>query len=485
MDQRMAAFAANLDAYEQTGLDRAEADILKKLREEYNSYSQSRNAIINLSLQSGKNPAEIYAIYAQAIVPRVDAFQGYMRELADYSIQKAQDKNTQSQADFERFRLLILGIFITAITLFLLCSWLIAGMITKPVHTMVSEVRELADGDFRAKPRKIGTRDEIGQLAGALSGMRDKLREMMQKVNTSAGQVAASSEELTASAEQAALAANQIASSITAVAAGASEQSLAANASLTVVEQLSAGIQQIAANTSQAAARSTQAVDKAGNGGHTVEKAVMQMAHIDETVHSSAQVVAKLGERSNEIGQIVNTISGLAGQTNLLALNAAIEAARAGEQGRGFAVVAEEVRKLAEQSQDAAKKIAGLIAEIQADTDKAVVAMSDGTREVKTGIEAVNAAGTVFQEIAALVAEVSEQVKEISAAIHKMAAGSQQLVASADRIDELSKQSAGESQSVSAATEQQLASMEEIAASSEALSELARELQAAAIQFRV
>ena len=181
----------------------------------------------------------------------------------------------------------------------------------------------------------------------------------------------------------------------------------------------------------------------------------------------------------------MDTIAGIAGQTNLLALNAAIEAARAGEQGRGFAVVAEEVRKLAEQSQEAAKKIAELIGEIQGDTDKAVVAMNDGTREVKTGAEVVNAAGVAFQEISGLVTQVSSQVKEISAAIQQMASGSQQIVDSVKRIDGLSKTSAGEAQSVSAATEEQLASMEEIAGSSEALSKLAQDLQAAVAKFRI
>jgi len=122
-------------------------------------------------------------------------------------------------------------------------------------------------------------------------------------------------------------------------------------------------------------------VDRANDGGQTIELAIAQMGKIETTVNSSAQVVSKLGERSKEIGQIVATISGIAGQTNLLALNAAIEAARAGEQARGFTVVAEEVRKLAEQSQEATKKIAVLIGEIQGDTDNAVVAMNNGTRE--------------------------------------------------------------------------------------------------------
>ena len=201
---------------------------------------------------------------------------------------------------------------------------------------------------------------------------------------------------------------------------------------------MSASIQQVAANTNLAAGRSAQSAEMAKEGENSVEKAVSQMSKIEQTVNNSASVVAKLGERSKEIGQIVDTISGIAGQTNLLALNAAIEAARAGEQGRGFAVVAEEVRKLAEQSQEAAKQIAILIGEIQGDTDKAVVAMNEGTREVKVGAEVVDDAGKAFGQIADLVTQVSEQVKEISAEIQQMASGGQQIVSSVKTIDELS-----------------------------------------------
>lgn len=359
-----------------------------------------------------------------------------------------------------------------------------ARSISRPVNQLAAVAQQVASGDLTQQV-KVVSQDEIGQLATAFNIMVVELKILIKHINANVEQVAASSEELTASSEQSAQAANQIAVSITEVANGANEQMAATDETSAVIQQMTAGVQQMAASANQVAAQSSQAADKAKNGGEAVNKAVTQMARIEDTVNTSAAVVAKLGERSKEIGQIVDTISGIAGQTNLLALNAAIEAARAGEQGRGFAVVAEEVRKLAEQSQEAAKKIAALIGEIQGDTAKAVVAMNDGTREVKTGAEVVNTAGGAFREIADLVMQVSAQVGDISAAIQQTAAGSQHIVGAVKKIDELSRKSAGEAQGVSAAAEEQLASMEEVATSSEALAKLAQELQTAVVKFRV
>lgn len=371
-----------------------------------------------------------------------------------------------------------------AVLLGAILVYFIAAKLTNPIISLVGAANKIADGDL-TQSVNVSSNDEIGQLSVAFNAMGSNLKNLIQQVQRNAEQMAASSEELTASSEQSAQASNQIASSISDVAAGATEQLNAANETSSVVEQMSAGIQQVAASTYQAASQSAKAADKAKEGGSAVAKAVNQMEIIEGSVTTSAMVVTKLGDRSKEIGQIVDTISGIAGQTNLLALNAAIEAARAGEQGRGFAVVAEEVRKLAEQSQEAAKKIAELIGEIQGETDKAVLAMQAGTQEVKTGAVVVHAAGVAFQEIVDLVTQVSGQVKEISASIQQMASGSQQIVGSVKKMGNLSKQSASESQTVSAATEEQLASTEEIASSSQALARLAQDLQTAVNRFQV
>ena len=361
----------------------------------------------------------------------------------------------------------------------------IAKIFAKPIVLIRDECLLLAQGDLRERKIAISTQDEIGQLVNGFREMTTNLRELITKVHSQSEQLAASSEELTASAEQSAQASNQIAISITEVATGAEKQVDAINQTWSVVEQMSTGLQQVSTNTNLAAEKSAEAAETANTGGKYVEKAVNQMTQIEQAVNNSAQVVTTLGARSKEIGQIVDTISGIAGQTNLLALNAAIEAARAGEQGRGFAVVAEEVRKLAEQSQDAAKKVATLISEIQGDTHKAVVAMSEGTREVRIGTEVVTTAGQAFGEIAVLVTEVSSQVKEISAAIQQMESGSQHIVSSVKQIDGLSKNAADEAQAVSAATEEQSASMQEIASSSQSLANLAQDLQQAISRFRL
>lgn len=230
---------------------------------------------------------------------------------------------------------------------------------------------------------------------------------------------------------------------------------------------------------------STKAAAAAQHGEKAIESAISQMSSIEKTVMDSASVVIKLGDRSKEIGQIVSAISAIAGQTNLLALNAAIEAARAGEQGRGFAVVAEEVRKLAEQSQEASQQITNLITEIQVDTDKAVLAMEAGTREVKIGTEVVTTASSSFMEIISSIDQVSTQINTVSSAVRQMAGGSQEIVSVIKKIEDVTKNTADQAQMVSAASQEQSAAMEEIAASSQTLAKLAQNLQGEIAKFTI
>jgi len=472
-----------IEELEKSKLDPKAKEMLAKMEITRQKYKDAREPVTNLAMQN-KN-AEAYALYVANVDPVSNEYLKQIGALSDYYAELSKQMNADNQAAYERAMNIDVSILVLAFIMLGASGWYINRIITKPLNNVVIVCNELASGDFRDKPRTVLRQDEIGQVADALAAMRSNVRTLMQKIYTSSESLLGSSEELTASAEQSAKAAEQVASAITDVAHNMDGQLLATANTSNVIQNMSTNVQQISMNANQVAENSGSAASKAKEGSFSADKAITQMTTIETTVTASAETVAKLGERSKEIGQIVDTIAGIASQTNLLALNAAIEAARAGEQGRGFAVVADEVRKLAEQSHEAAKQIAILIREIQNDTGKAVMAMSEGSKEVKIGAEIVNASGLAFHEIAQLVSQVSGQVKEISAGIKQLSSGSEQIVGSVRRIDELSKVASGETQTVSAATEEQLASMEEIASSSQSLSNLAMDLQEAVSKFQV
>ena len=395
-------------------------------------------------------------------------------------------ESTASVID-ERNRLVLMVALIALATIAIGAAFalLIARHIVRPIHEVLEHVQEVSAGNLAVKEIDVTSGDEIGELGGAINTMTESLRRLIRQVEDAGEHINASSEELTAGAERAADAANQIAASITTVAAGSERQAEAIADADSIVVQLSAGIQQVAANAGAVSGQAAQSVEAAEEGRKSVDQAICQMRTIESTVTESAKVVTRLGERSYEIGQIVATITGIAEQTNLLALNAAIEAARAGEQGRGFAVVADEVRKLAEQSGEAAKQIAQMIAEIQGETDQAVQSMNNGAEEVKHGTAAVDAAGKSFADIFGAIHEISEQMREVSTVMEEMAKGSEQIVSSMQDIDKLGKESASQAQNVAAATQEQSATTEEIAAASEALAKLAEELSQSVHQFRI
>ena len=485
IDARVDTFNNNLANYEKTKLDPTEKEILPKLKSTLQEYKGSMSEVIALAMANENSKA--YQLYTERAQKDAETFQKYITELAEYNAKTADKINTENDEDFTKAKTIFLGILLTALTIMLAFSRLIIKAITVPLGEIVAHLTYFADKDFSndVSQEFLVRKDEFGKIAFASNKVTESMRMLIRQMEESAEQLSAASEELTASAQQSAQVTTQVATAISEVAAGSGKQLSAIDDTSAVVEQMSAGIQQVAANTNNVAGTSDKTAVAAQEGNQAIETAVKQMNTIEQTVSKSAMVVEKLGERSKEIGQIVDTISGIAGQTNLLALNAAIEAARAGEQGKGFAVVAEEVRKLAEQSQEAAKQIADLIGGIQAETETAVSAMQDGTKEVRKGSEVVNTAGKDFAAIATLVKEVSKEVQDISAAIQQMASGSQQIVDSVKSIDNISKNTAEHAQTVSAAAEEQSASMEQIAASSQSLAKMAETLQSAISHFKI
>ena len=383
--------------------------------------------------------------------------------------------------------MLSIMIIISIVLLVLLSGGILITInkVMSPLGVMMDEMKLLATGDFRDRPSSIDSKDELGMLAQAVREMRQGVAKVMRSVSNSAESLAGSAEELNATTEQSSMAANQVAQSIVKVAEGTSQQLDSVEYTINTFENLNEAIQDMAQNSEKAANKTREASEIAREGEITLKTAIEQIKTIEKTSQETAKSVTTLSENSKQIGEIVGTISGIADQTNLLALNAAIEAARAGEQGRGFAVVADEVRKLAESSQEAAHKISDLIKVTQADTEQAIQDIGSGSESLKTGVENIISMGEAFRKIIAIVEQVSDQMQDISLASKSMASNGDEIVENVREIGETSKSAAEEAETVSAATEEQTASVHEIAGESTNLAKMASELQQEVKKFKV
>ncbi|MBF0554424.1 MAG: methyl-accepting chemotaxis protein, partial [Nitrospirae bacterium] len=248
-----------------------------------------------------------------------------------------------------------------------------------------------------------------------------------------ASHVASSSEELSAT--------------VTQITERVEEQASKANQVATASTQMSQTVLDIAKNSSDIASSSKDTLKTAEDGAAVVSQTVHEVQEISATVEDLATIMLALGERSKQIGEIVSVIKDIADQTNLLALNAAIEAARAGEQGRGFAVVADEVRKLAEKTAHSTSEIGEMINAIQAETEKAVVSMGEGTKKVKVGVELANQAGDGLRKIVDSVNGLQTMVQQIASATEEMSTVSEQISGDIEVIATVSREtSAGSCQ---------------------------------------
>lgn len=406
------------------------------------------------------------------------------------------------------------------------------------MREMANVADRMARGDLSADVRPMSEKDVLGN---AFSQMIVKLRQLVLQVQQSAEGLGATSQQLAAAAEQAGGATQQVAGTvqqiaegtaqqagaattasssveqmteaIDGVAKGAQEQAQAAGKSADITTQISAAIQQVAANAQAGAQGAATAAEAARSGVETVQINIRGMESIQAKVDLSVKKMEEMGERSKQIGAIVEAIDDIASQTNLLALNAAIEAARAGEHGRGFAVVAEEVRKLAEKAAVATNEIGSLIQGIQQTVGEAVTAMDESAREVQEGTVLAHDSGEALESIAqsaeslthqvegiaaaaeqmsastndmvAAVDAVSAVVEENTAATEEMAAGSDEVKVAMESIASISEENSAAAEEVNAAAEEMNAQVEEVDASAASLAEMAQELQAIAAQFKL
>lgn len=377
------------------------------------------------------------------------------------------------------------AVLVIAILLSIVTAWFITRRTLKPIHETLEFVQTAANGDLTVEPFELKTNDEIAQLTTGVFKMVHDLRDLIGDVSLNSEQVAATSVELSANVQQSSATIEEITSSVQEVAMRTETQSEAVNHMNDTVTTISHDLTEISVFTKEVAQNANVATSTAYAGNETIQKAVAQLAITSDKIEHTAFIIQRLNDYSNEIGQIVNLISAITDQTNLLALNASIEAARAGEHGKGFAVVAEEVRKLADQSQNAASDIQARINGVKEESLQAVEAMTISTQNLQESSVMFKEAGASFQEIYTDVSSLSTKFDGTQQSIEQLTTALSEMSHTMQQVNDSIATSAANTQNVAAASEEQSASIEEITHSAMNLSDMADELKLSLSKFNV
>ena len=330
---------------------------------------------------------------------------------------------------------LVIGLFVLVSTSVVL--GILSNRAFRPLASIVSALEKAAGGDLSVRVDVEGNND-FARLSTAFNTMMEDMNKAMRQffsvadlVRDSVVMVRSTTDTMACAAEEVAIQAGSIA---------------------TASEEMSATSSDIARNCLYAAESAQKATLQTHSGSELVQSSARMMENIAQRVNVSSKTVAGLGERSDQIGAIVNTIEDIADQTNLLALNAAIEAARAGEQGRGFAVVADEVRALAERTTKATKEIATMIKAIQSETQSAVGSMSEGVAEVTRGTAEANRSGEALEDIHNQINDLTMQISQVATAAEEQTATTHEITNNIQMITDVVNRNVENAHSTTQAT---------------------------------
>lgn len=347
-------------------------------------------------------------------------------------------QDLQRSEDAQNANITLTIAYIIALLLSIGATWAITRIISAPVNRAVEMAQRIAEGDL-THTIQSQRQDELGQLIRALGEMQHKLRDLLSNINQSVAQVTSSSSQLSAAATQ-----NSV---------GTQTQRDETDQVATAMNEMTVTVAEVAQNAEEAAEAATSADDIAQKGVSMVQGATTQIKKLAQDVTASADMIDKLKAASDDIGQVLEVINGVAEQTNLLALNAAIEAARAGEAGRGFAVVADEVRSLAQRTQSSTGEISGLINRLQDYTQQSSDMMSRSQDAANENAESAENTVSMLQEISEAVALIQQMNRQIATAAQQQTAVSDDINRSITRVREVAEQNAEASRESASATE--------------------------------
>ena len=363
---------------------------------------------------------------------------------------KARQENT------DRASTLQISFTLLALVLGILAATLITRQITRPLQDTLLVVERIASGDL-SHNLVVTRRDEIGELQQGIQRMGSTLRDLISGIRDGVTQIASAAEELSAVTEQ--------------TSAGVNSQKVETDQVATAMNEMSATVQEVARNAEQASMAASAADTEARAGDKVVGEAVAQIERLAAEVGRSADAMTLLEQESDKIGKVMDVIKAVAEQTNLLALNAAIEAARAGEAGRGFAVVADEVRGLAQRTQQSTEEIENLVSGLQNGTRQVSNIMLSSRELTDSSVTLTRKAGTSLTSITQTVSSIQNMNQQIAAAAEQQSSVAEEISRSIISVRDISEQTASAS--------------EETAASSVELARLGNQLQMMVSRFKV
>ncbi|OPA86850.1 methyl-accepting chemotaxis protein [Pseudomonas fluorescens] len=351
-------------------------------------------------------------------------------------VETAADSAAQTYANAQWIVGLIIVIALLAT---LLLAWLLTRSITAPIGQALSVARTIAAGDL-SQPIKVQGNDEPAQLLGALASMQAQLQSTIRGISESAQQLASAAEEMSSVMDQSTR--------------GLQAQNDEIEQAATAVNQMSAAVDEVAGNAVSSAEASQASDEDSKHGHYQISETISSIQNLVDEVLGASNKAEGLAVQAQDISKVLEVIRGIAGQTNLLALNAAIEAARAGEAGRGFAVVADEVRSLAQRTQDSTEEIEQMISAIQQGTQDTVDALNSSAEHAGQTLQRANGAGNALEKITAAISQISQRNLVIASAAEQQALVAREVDRSLVNIRDLSTQTAAGATQTCAASQE-------------------------------
>lgn len=331
--------------------------------------------------------------------------------------------------------LVVSAVLLIAWVLFLL--WF-GRKLMGPLNEVVDSVRAACQGEIGRKV-EVKTEDEIGVLASSYNQMLDLIVYLIRQTQESSRRLQQSANDILSATEQ--------------QASGSAEQAASISQTTATMEELASTYRQIAENADQVVSMAEASLGSAEAGQQAVMNTLNAMEDIKSRTQGSANKILALGERSQQIGQVLSIINAIADQTKILALNAAIEAARAGEAGKGFSVVAIEIRKLAESVVESTGEIGTIMTEIQTAANELVMSTEQELKQVQGGVDLAHVTGENLDQILEMVEQTTVAAKEISAATQQQKSATDQVVKAMREVAAVAQQTAAGSRQVAGAAE--------------------------------